>query len=536
MPKHRVLVRYRLPMSDELRLLPISNQWSDLQWCDIEQTESNELRIRVASAVQGARMPRDDAFEDLAPELAKKLLVIDCSEPEGAPESRDWPLRAGQADEFESYCLVSAANDMFRINFRKPSNLCLPQGHRWVAGRLFNPLSTISLQRCFTDTEIAHDKRLGMRSSADNYDLLVYPRELILDLKRQYRESAITPVLQHEEVPHKVQTAVVDPSHDQTNQYWLTTERREKVAIDRDSVLSALLDEDRILLHSTVCRELTGVKNNCNSPEEYQLALYTLLSKDEISTDFSEDLMAAIRLFRNTMLRSSMDLNRIFAQEGSTKPSLATVCQYVFECVFQELKNQDSSLVSQSSDDYITRSRPDAYLNIYLGSSNEPSEVWQGRHSSTSTANDARYAAFLQVEELQQAQLNSASSNSPLVVGARDVSEGLESEQGGRQSNSLRPNLAHLHPRLHSMSLFRSTRGQMPSEAPQVNRLLLRFIGAALCGLGFSLAFSSFFTGAAILAGGILCLLASNLPTNHNPAANYVAPSGGFGGYGARLL
>ncbi|MBP6918423.1 MAG: hypothetical protein KBB94_05870 [Legionellaceae bacterium] len=529
MPKyHRVLVRYRLPTSD---------QWSGLHWCDIERTESNEMRVRVASAVQGERMPRDDKFEDLAPEHAKKLLVIDFPGPDETPGG--CPLRV-RSSELESYCLVFTANAMFRIDFRKPLNICLPHGQRWVEGRLFNPQNTISLSSCFTEAEIAHDKRLGMRISADNYDLLVYPSELILDLERQYRASDITAVPQHEEVPHKVQTAVVDPSHDQTNRYWLTTERREKVAIDMASVESALESNDRMLLHDTVCRELTGVKNNCNSPEEYQLALYTLLSKDEISTDFSEDLMGAIRLFRNTMLRSSMDLNRIFAQEGSTKPSLATVCQYVFACVFQELKNQDSSLVSQSSDDYITRSRPDAYLNIYLGSSNEPSEVWQGRQSGISTANDARYAAFLQLGELQQAQnhdrLNSAYSNSPVVVGARDVSVGLESEQGGRQSNSLSPNLAHLHPRLHSMSLFRSTRGQMPSEAPQVNRLLLRFIGAALCGLGFSLAFSSFFTGAAILAGGILCLLASNLPTNHNPAANYVAPSGGFGGYGARLL
>ncbi len=517
MPKyHRVLVRYRLPTSD---------QWSGLHWCDIERTESNEMRVRVASAVQGERMPKDDEFEDLAPEHAKKLLVIDFSGPDETPGG--WALRARPSSEFESYCLVFTPNAMFRIDFQPQARLFMQQGQCWRDGKHFDPGNRIGLQNCFTREEIDADKRLAMRthSHADNYAFLAYSPELIFDLKRQYLESAITAVPQHEEVLHKVQTAVVDPSHDQTNQYWLTTARRENVRIDMASVDSALESNDRMLLHNTVCRELTGVKNNCNSREEYQLALYTLLSKDEISTDFSEDLVTAIRLFRDMMLRSSMDLNRIFAQEGSTKPSLATVCQYVLECVFQELKNQDSSLVEQSSDDYITRSRPDTYLNIYLGGSNEPSEVWQGRQSGISTDNDAIYAGFLQLRELRQAQLNSTSSNSPVVVAARGVRTGQESEQGGRQSNSLRPDSAHLHPRLHSMSLFRSARGQMPSEAPQVNRLLLRFIGAALCCWGFSLAFSSFFTGAAILAGGILCLLASTSTLNSN---RNLAPASGY--------
>ncbi|NDH67441.1 MAG: hypothetical protein EBY22_05945 [Gammaproteobacteria bacterium] len=430
MPKyHRVLVRYRLPTSE---------QWSDLHWCDIERTESNEMRVRVASAVQGAHMPGDDKFEDLAPESAKKLLVIDCSGPEET--SGGWPLRARTSSDFESYCLVFTANAMFRIVFQSQTKLFMQQGQCWVQGNRFNLDNLIRLQHCFTPEEIAADKRLQMRtkSTADNY--------------------AINHVIHLEEGADTFQRSGVGQSHNQTNQDWLTTERRQNVAIDMASVSSALKSEDRILLHDTVCTALSSVKSLSNSPDEYQMALHALLGKAKNLADCSYELKAEVQSFRDRMLCDSVDLNKIFAPEVSSHrhPSLASVCQYVSECVFLELKNQypnDRNLTSEM----FVRPSPPSYLEIHLGRPNQQS--------------------------------------------VRLVGSDL------------------LHPRQHGRyGLFGFFCGYIPSAAPQVNRLLLRWMGAGLCALGVYLAFSSFFTGAAIIAGGLLCLLASTLNSNRNPA------------------
>ncbi|MEI6094313.1 MAG: hypothetical protein WCR08_02425 [Gammaproteobacteria bacterium] len=572
MPKyHRVLVRYRLPTSD---------QWSDLHWCDIERTESNEMRVRVACAVQGARMPRDDEFEDLAPESAKKLLVIDCSGPEET--SGGWPLRARTSSDFESYCLVFTANAMFRIAFQSQTKLFMQQGQSWVEGNRFNLDNLIRLQHCFTPEEIAADKRLQMRtqSAADNYDLLKYDAELINDLKRQYLESPINHVIHREEVADTVQTAVVDQSHDQTNQDWLTTERRKPVVIDMDSFSSAFEWGDRTLLHHVVCIALSSVKSCSNSPDEYQMALRALLGNAKIPANCSLELITEVQVFRDSMLCNSMDLNTIFAHEVSSHPSLASVCQYVSECVFLELKNQDPSLEGSSSDMFITPC-PVSYLEVQLGRRNQQSEVLVG--GGLFTDHDAAIAAQLQMEELgggglQGARLNSVPSNFSSAVsgfvdggnsqsdiwGSRlqqrdstdndatyaaslqlqeDQDEGLNlpanqhfmpqhgcnvSGGAGARSNPSGSNRVPFYPRQHGRYGFW---GHIPSAAPQFNRLLLCCMGAGRCTLGVYLAFSSFFTGAAIIAGGLLCLLAASLAANRNPAPVYGAPSVGFGGF-----
>ena len=566
MPKyHRVLVRYRLPTSD---------QWSDLHWCDIERTESNEMRVRVASAVQGARMPRDDEFEDLAPESAKKLLVIDCSGPEET--SGGWPLRGRTSSDFESYCLVFTANAMFRIVFQSQTKLFMQQGQSWVEGNRFSLDNLISLKHCFTQEEIAADKRLQMRtqSAADNYDLLKYDAELINDLKRQYLVSPINHVIHREEVPDTVQTAVVDQSHDQTNQLWLT-DCRKSVAIDMAAVSSALERAERMLIHDTVCRELSLVKSCTDSREQYQVALRALLIKATITANFSMELAETIRRFRDVMLRDSMDLNTIFARDESSHPSLASVCQYVSECVFLELKNQDPSLEGSTSDMFITPC-PVSYLEVQLGRRNQQSEVLVG--GGLFTDDEAAIAAQLQMDELgggglQGARLNSVPSNFSSAVsgfvdggnsqsdiwGSRlqqrdptdndatyaaslqlqeDQDEGLNlpanqhfmPQHGCNVSGGAgaRSNRVPFYPRQHGRYGFW---GHIPSAAPQFNRLLLCCMGAGLCTLGVYLAFSSFFTGAAIIAGGLLCLLAATLAANRNPAPVYGARTVGFGGF-----
>ncbi len=414
MPKyHRVLVRYRLPTSE---------QWSDLHWCDIERTESNEMRVRVASAVQGAHMPGDDKFEDLAPESAKKLLVIDCSGPEET--SGGWPLRARTSSDFKSYCVVFTANSMFRIDFKPQTKLFMQQGQCWLEGNCFNLGNLISLQRCFTLEEIAADQRLQMRtkSTADNYELLEYDAKLIGDLKRQYLESSINHVIHHEEVADTCQTAVVDQSRNQTNQDWLTIERRQNVAIDMASVSSALKLEDRILLHDTVCTALSSVKSLSNSPDEYQMALHAVLGKAKSSyeADCSFDLKAEVQSFRDRMLCDSVDLNKIFAPEVSSHshPSLASVCQYVSECVFLELKNQDPSLEGSTSDMFITPC-PVSYLEVQLGRRNQQFDVLVGAVDFP-IVDDAIYALQLQMDELngrgQGGRLNRVPVNSSHAV------------------------------------------------------------------------------------------------------------------------
>jgi len=216
---------------------------------------------------------------------------------------------------------------------------------------------------------------------------------------------------------------------------------------------------------------LSSVKSLSNSPDEYQMALHALLGKAKIPADCSYALKTEVQLFRDRMLCNSVDLNAIFAHEVSSHPSLASVCQYVSECVFLELKNQNPNDRNLTSEMLVSPS-PLSYRQIHLGRPNQQ---------------------FVRLVEF--------SSTSDL-----------------------------LHPRQHGRyGLFRFFCGYIPSAAPQVNRLLLRWMGAGLCALGVYLAFSSFFTGAAIIAGGLLCLLASTLNSNRNPAP--VEPSR----YSARL-
>ena len=107
MPRHnRILVRYRLPESND--------QWSELQWCDIEKNaEDGSIQVRVAPA-RGAVMPEDRAFTVLPPEDAKKLLVWDVSSDENA----------------RAYCLVIQANALYRFDFDSRTDLLIA-GKYW---------------------------------------------------------------------------------------------------------------------------------------------------------------------------------------------------------------------------------------------------------------------------------------------------------------------------------------------------------------------------------------------------------------------
>jgi len=196
---------------------------------------------------------------------------------------------------------------------------------------------------------------------------------------------------------------------------------------------------------------------------------------------------------------------------------------------------------------------PVSYLEVQLGRRNQQFDVLVGPVDFP-IVDDAIYALQLQMDELngrgQGGRLNRVPVNSshavsgfagggnPWVSGQQrgdssesDDGDELQEGQGGRLNSvsinmpqqrcdgsggaGARSNRVSFYPRQHGRHGFWR---HIPSAAPQFNRLLLCCMGAGLCTLGVYLAFSSFFTGAAIIAGGLLCLLASTLNSNHNPA------------------
>lgn len=490
---HRVLVRYRLDHSD---------QWSPLYWCDIDRADS-EVQVKVAKADPNAAMPPEDIFILLSPESAKKLLVLDYSGLDLESTQSMWPLRVGSHNECHAtYCLVTKDNEMFRVDFQPISHLFNQQGgQRWISETAFDRQNLLRLQNFFTDEEIAADPRLRMRSNdpADNYDLLTtYSAEEIERYQQQYRawQTLRSRVIALENVVSR--TPEVGARHSETNpdQNW-RSQRRNPVDIAMEAVPSGLENSDRNIVHNYACRELTQIKTATSTQEEYQRVLYTLVTNSPIPVEFSEDLISTIGLFRNIMLRDSDDLNDLFSQEGSSRPSLYLVYQYVLELVFLELQTQDFSLVDVRSDQYVAAC-PDSYLRLYLGRSNPRQEVLCA--FVVSEEDDARLARRLDEEQRRAAV--------PPLIARYD----------GR-NNLFRPS-------------NRSSGYAAPDLSSGIYSLLYRVMGTGLCAWGVCVAWSSFFTGVAIIVGGLCCLLAAVAFSNHNMRArDYMPPAGAFGGY-----
>lgn len=489
---HRVLVRYRLDHSD---------QWSSLNWCDIELNDS-EIRVKVAEAALNA-MPAEHEFIWLPLESAKKLLVLDCSGRQLASSQSTWPLQVGSYNsDHATYCLVTKDKKLFRVPFQPITHLFNQQGGlRWIAETAFDSQHVLRLLQCFTPEEIKADPRLRMRSNnpADNYDLLaMYSAEEIETYQQQYRtwQAQRHSVIELEDgVSIDSEVASRHPEINQ-DQNWLLSQRRNPGDIAMKAVPSGLENSDRYIFHYFVCHELTEIKRTTNTQEEYQRVLYTLVSNATIPPEFSEDLISKIKLFRNIMLRDSDDLNKLFAQEGSSRPSLYLVYQYVLELVFLELQTQDCSLVNASSDQYVAAC-PDSYLQVYLGRSNPRQDVLFA--SEASVEYDARLARRLDEEQ------------------RRAVHPFLMPRYSGRY------NLFRASNRLGSVT-------SNPSSG--IYSLLFGIMGASLCTLGAYVALSSFFTGVAIIAAGLFCLLAAvALSNNHIPARDYVPPADAFWGY-----
>ncbi|MCX7091111.1 MAG: hypothetical protein NTU48_06650 [Legionellales bacterium] len=164
MPRHnRILVRYRLPESND--------QWSELQWCDIEKNaEDGSIQVRVAPA-RGAVMPEDRAFTVLPPEDAKKLLVWDVSSDENA----------------RAYCLVIQANALYRFDFDSRTDLLIA-GKYWSLEKndFDKDQPSLPIMTTFKDESIA-DTRLAMRTrDSYNYKQLTEKAEELSALKSQH--------------------------------------------------------------------------------------------------------------------------------------------------------------------------------------------------------------------------------------------------------------------------------------------------------------------------------------------------------------
>ena len=161
----RILVRYRLPQSD---------QWSDLRWCEIEKnTTDGSIQVRVAPAT-GLVMPADSAFKPLTLDEARKLLVWDVTE---APAA---------------YCFVLQNNNLYRFSFDMRSKCFVATGGQcWSLETNEHDASqaSIALLSAFNTTEIEGDSRLVMRTrDTYNYTQLTEGSLNLVALRSQYTD------------------------------------------------------------------------------------------------------------------------------------------------------------------------------------------------------------------------------------------------------------------------------------------------------------------------------------------------------------
>ena len=210
MPRHnRILVRYRLPESND--------QWSELQWCDIEKNaEDGSIQVRVAPA-RGAVMPEDSAFMVLPPEDAKKLLVWDVSSDENAP----------------AYCLVIQANALYRFDFNPGTDL-LAAGKYWSfeTNDFDRDQTALSLKVTFME-ESKTDTRLAMRTQDKYHHTQLTEKAAALSyLKVQYTAWQ-QKLIQDQQ---RVQAAAAAMLAEQEQQKHLELERqRERVRREQEA-------------------------------------------------------------------------------------------------------------------------------------------------------------------------------------------------------------------------------------------------------------------------------------------------------------
>lgn len=199
----RILVRYRLPQSD---------QWSDLRWCEIEKNAiDGGIQVRVAPAT-GRVMPADSAFEPLTLDEARKLLVWDITE-SGAPTA---------------YCFVLKENNLYRFSFDMASKCFAGYGQCWSL-ETHDPdasQASIKLLSAFNTTEIDDDSRLAMRTrDSYNYKQLTEVAENLAALRSQYSDWQQKVILERQQQ----EALAADAEAKEKEQLRLRTERQHQI-------------------------------------------------------------------------------------------------------------------------------------------------------------------------------------------------------------------------------------------------------------------------------------------------------------------
>ncbi len=296
----RMLVRFRSENHDG---------WSDLNWCDIKK-EYGSFVVKVAAAKAAGYMPAEAAFKELKPELAKKLLVIDFDDTRSIMKGK--------------YCLVNHSNELYRIEFNpvEPHLFAPSGGIGWKKNDEFDSQIRLSLNDCFTASEIQSDKRLNMRTdSADqNYNQLVYSKETHQDLNQQFMNW----------------------------QDW-KTKRKVDVFVPIDGVTGEeqLNQNSWNNFHVALCGKLSTIKFYTETQQEYSQVLQTLISRTVELKNYSSELNNEIHRLREEFLNNSPTMRDLFIDQDAQitqtiSPDLLYAARTHFlELIFVELKNHD---------------------------------------------------------------------------------------------------------------------------------------------------------------------------------------------------
>lgn len=534
----RILVRYRLPNSD---------QWSDLQWCDIQRIGEGDvthIEVRIAQATPAGAMPADSQFTLLDSESAKKLLVIDISETAQNPSV----VLDGSKRADVLYCLTIVNNMMYRFSFHPLSHLFTSSGASWKDAGSFNLGICLSLGRFFTAEDIAADTRLVMRTDkTDQYNLLQYPSELLSDFTAQLS------AWYHEQITIQQQRIVAEEQLRQRARELAEQQLRvreaeaaevrqwhaQPVDIDASLVTSSIDDLDRLMLHAPICDALFQIKSLSNNPAHYQEILFHLLSQTPISDHSSADLKNEVTSFQTQFLRNGYDLNALFQSPDSRHPTLATVFHYVLDVVLLELQNYDASYYDQESQSFKAVC-PESYTEIQLGVTQRTTLI----DSAVDSNADARLAAQLQMQDIVDAgdgMLAAALQFRDQLRARRELppvdgifSQPAPDENPGEASDQ--QNFPHGMSRYNArLGLFAHQGGIQPQsrvepDVAQYRRLFMLILGGTLCVAGTCIAFYALAPGLTLIAGGIGCLIAATLtprPRDNGPTA--VLPAAYFG-------
>lgn len=524
MSRYRSLVRFRLPIP--------STEWSELHWCYFELT-ADGIKAYIAPINQNG-MPSDKEFQPLDPEQAKKLLVIDFPDAQ-KPKQPGAPLLACREEQISKYCLVLKNHTMYKFHFDIHSNLLMKLGQIWIEDRKFdNSKETIST--IFNAEELAIDSRLQMRTSAPyNHDLLNIETTVLAAKHKQFRDWQQKLIREQEAAiiaEQQRQLAIQAQQQFEQAEYerWQGM-RSVPVVIEISRFQNSMDDLDQVNLHARICESLSDIKSNTDNQALYSAVLYQMMNQTKTPEEYSAELKAAIRRFREDFLTNGGTLMQLFADEASTHPTFSTVYNYVLDVVFAELQIYDSSFVGASANTYKKPcSQSDA--NVRLGVAR--TETLLGLVADEEE--DANLAAVLQLQELGlygARNLDMQQNGNPepqRALGTRHDLSASDAEiaQRMQQEEYFNQPPVNYGGGRHSPLMFRPAGERRPPNPPQLHNNLALILGAALATYAIYLAVTSSFSWLVLgVVIGISVVTAVSLQRNR-PAEAGNNPRFGF--------